>query len=528
MSEVQPNPEVSEVEDVMPDKTLYVKGGDKALELITEAGTRVELTEENNRRVLRKIDLHLMPLMLLAYFLQQLDKSTLSYSSVFGIVQQANLKGTQYSWLGSVVYVAQLAFQPLIAYVLVLFPVGKFLSCNMFCWGVVLSFMALAHNFQGLMVTRFLLGMFEASIAPTFVAVSQLWYRRAEQTNRVAAWYAMNGVSLMIGSLLTYGLGHIKSSLHSYQIIFLFSGLVTVAVSILMFFYFPDSPLTAKFLTQEEKLIAVERLRHNRMGIQSETWKWNQVRETLCDPKSWFWGALLFCIAAPSGGVGTFGPLIIKSFGFNSFQTILLNVPWGFLQALVVVISSLVATKFRLKSPVLLFLCVPPLVGCVILYKLPHDVQNRGPLLAGYYLTGFLTGISPLLYAWSASNTAGDTKKKVTTGLLFMGQSAGNIVGPLLYNVDQAPLYRPGLESNMALFSVLAFLVVANVGVLIALNKYHAKKCISMGKEPPKDLSMATGRELGNSASLVDSDIILDNSLRDETDLKNEDFVYVL
>lgn len=35
--------------------------------------------------------------------------------------------------------------------------------------------------------------------------------------------------------------------------------------------------------------------------------------------------------------------------------------------------------------------------------------------------------LAPLIYSWSAGNTAGETKKKVTTGVLIVGQSAGNV-----------------------------------------------------------------------------------------------------
>ncbi|KAH9208276.1 hypothetical protein DL95DRAFT_414896 [Leptodontidium sp. 2 PMI_412] len=49
--------------------------------------------------------------MLRVYFLQQLDGSTCSHTSVFGFVEDANLK---YSWLGPIVYIPQLVMQPLI------------------------------------------------------------------------------------------------------------------------------------------------------------------------------------------------------------------------------------------------------------------------------------------------------------------------------------------------------------------------------------------------------------------------------
>ena len=74
---------------------------DRANKILTEAGGRIPLTPENNKRVLRKINLFILPVVLGIYFLQALDKATLAYASVFGLVDEANLVGHQYSWLGS-------------------------------------------------------------------------------------------------------------------------------------------------------------------------------------------------------------------------------------------------------------------------------------------------------------------------------------------------------------------------------------------------------------------------------------------
>lgn len=57
------------------------------------------------------------------YFIQQMDKSSVSYAAVFDLAKHTNLHGTQYSWLSSVVYCAQLVCQPISAYALIVFPV---------------------------------------------------------------------------------------------------------------------------------------------------------------------------------------------------------------------------------------------------------------------------------------------------------------------------------------------------------------------------------------------------------------------
>lgn len=105
--------------------TRKLEDVDEAAEILAQAEESIILTPEEDRRILRLIDRGVLPVLLLVYFLQQLDKSSLSYTSVFGIVSEANLVGKQYSWLSSVVYLAQLVFQPLSSYAIVRLPVGK-------------------------------------------------------------------------------------------------------------------------------------------------------------------------------------------------------------------------------------------------------------------------------------------------------------------------------------------------------------------------------------------------------------------
>jgi MFS family permease len=150
----------------VPDHVETVPAGhrDKAAELLDSAQVHVTLTAADNRRVLRKIDLVILPILLTVYFLQALDKATLAYASVFGLIADTGLVGEQYSWLGSIVYIAQLIMQPPVAYFLVKFPIGKFTGVVVLGWGIILCCMAIAHNFSGLMATRFFLGAFEASV----------------------------------------------------------------------------------------------------------------------------------------------------------------------------------------------------------------------------------------------------------------------------------------------------------------------------------------------------------------------------
>lgn len=545
-------PQVQTVEDVAEAcHSRSARARDKAADLLEATGERVIVSAADSQRIKRKIDLKILPILLVVYFLQQLDKTTLAYASVFGLIQDTNLKGEDYSWLGSIVYVAQLVVQPLVAYILIRAPIGKVCAAVVLGWGAVLCCMAAAHDFTGLIVTRFFLGAFEGFVAPAFVAVTQMWWRRSEQTNRMSAWYAMNGVTNMLGSLISYGVGHIKSgSLHSYQIIFLLCGCVTVAFAPVIFLFLPDSPLEAKFLSKDDKLMAVERLRANQMGVGSQTWKGEHLKECMLDPKTLAWFAMIFSISIPSGGISTFGPLIIQSFGFDSFTTILFNIPFGFVQLCATVGGAFVATRFKKKGPILVFLCIPPILGCIILLCVNHVTGSKAVLLVGCYLVSVYPALLPLIYSWSSQNTAGDTKKKCTNAVLFIGQSAGNIIGPHLYTTAEAPGYRRGLISNLSLFVVLIVLVLLTTVYLYFLNRDHAKRRVAMGKRAVViDTSMSAIRDVDTTEVAFQKDgipsenietgqtvaaapegshaTIGDKAFDDETDLRNEDFVFV-
>lgn len=326
-------------------------------------------------------------------------------------------------------------------------------------------------------------------------------------------------------------MAHIHSdALDSYQIIFLFCGLLTVVFSVVVYIFLPDSPMQARFIKGDDKLLAIERLRMNQMGISSGVWRWDHVLECFLDLKTWLWFSMLTAVSIPSGGISTFGPLIVKAFGFDSFTTILFNMPFGAVQLTATIGSAIAATHFKMKSLMLALLCIPPIIGISILLSIPYEPGNRGVLLFAYYITSVYPAISPLIYSWSGQNTAGDTKRKVTTGILFVGASAGNIIGPNLYTISEAPHYTRGLRANLILFIAIIILVGFGVAWIRILNKKHALIREQMGKSKHVvDLSMEHKRALQAHDEAVNSGAggLGEKAFDDVTDLKNEDFIYV-
>jgi hypothetical protein len=132
------------------------------------------------------------------------------------------------------------------------------------------------------------------------------------------------------------------------------------------------------------------------------------------------------------------------------------------------------------------------------------------------------------MYSFAAQNTAGETKKKCVNAMLFLGQNSGNIVGPLLYIAAQKPLYTTGLTANMSMFAAIIVLIGLAVLYMIYMKKKHRDMRIAVGKPADvTDLSMALHSVMADNADFGAEETV-DNGLLDMTDLKNEDFIYVL
>ncbi|KAL1876746.1 hypothetical protein Plec18167_005154 [Paecilomyces lecythidis] len=499
-----------------------------------ESDPILTILSSQSKRILRKTDLVILPILIWIYFLQILDKSLLGYASVFGLQKDTGLVGSQYSMVGSISSIAQLAWLPFSSWLVVTVPHRYLMPALALGWGIAQACMAACNSYSGLLACRFFLGLFEAGCLPLFSIITTHWYRRAEQPIRVAAWYGTNGLATIIGSALSYGLGQIHSdAIHSWQIIFLFGGLLTIVSTPYVWWKLDNDVLSARFLTEKERAQAVERLRANQTGIGSAVFRWSQVLEIFLEPKSYLWFAMALLLNVGASVTNIFGPLILNGLGFSKSITSLLNMPFGAVQFLVILFGSYATHKFRLKSVVLVALMLPVVAGLVMLYVLPRNNSEQSALLAAYYLLAFLFGCNPLIVSWIVGNTAGATKKSIIMSIYNAGSSAGNIIGPLLFNASDAPEYLPGLRSDLAITVAFVAVVLIQLVNLMFLNKIQSRKRVANGKSAViHDRSMDKHFTSLNNPGDEDGQAkpgaeVNDDSLLDRTDRQNDEFVYI-
>jgi ACS family allantoate permease-like MFS transporter len=238
---------------------------------------------------------------------------------------------------------------------------------------------------------------------------------------------------------------------------FMIFGIVTVIFGISLWWILPDSPLTATFLSERERLIAVERLRDNKTGVKNSHHKKAQVKEAFLDPKIWLLVAAIFFHNMTNSLQTNFTGLIIVGLGYSSYDAVLLSIPPGIVQAAtMIIVSYFLSTKWgQGKRILLIIICYIPGVACsLILYLSPIAPSTKSAHLFAIIFVPVVAVSAGITYSLLASNVAGYTKKTTSGSIFFMAYCVANIVSPQTFLQSQAPRYTTGIAITLAAFCI--------------------------------------------------------------------------
>jgi MFS family permease len=199
-----------------------VEGYDEHKKVVTEAGgvievreaklaeeamiAETEFSETDYKKLLRKVDFILLPLMWWCYGIQQTDKTGLGTMNLYGVQASTGMVGNQYSLLTVVFYVAYALFEFPSNFLLQRYNMGKTLTIYMFCWGVIVFVQAFLNSWAPFMVLRFLQGAFECTISPGFNLIIANWYTTREHASRSLVFQSANAGWGVVVDLTMYGI----------------------------------------------------------------------------------------------------------------------------------------------------------------------------------------------------------------------------------------------------------------------------------------------------------------------------------
>lgn len=171
-----------------------------------------------------------------------------------------------------------------------------------------------------------------------------------------------------------------------------------------------------------------------------------QISEAFADIKLYLFFFIGFISDVPNSGISNFGTLIIKGFSFSTLHTTLLQIPYGIFVIISILSCVLINNHLTNKRCLLALLYLLPniagSIGLITIAKHHHVARYICYLLTAPYVASAV-----MVLSMQIANTAGHTKKVVTTAALFLGYCAGNACGPFFYKASQAPDYTLGFWS---------------------------------------------------------------------------------
>lgn len=269
-------------------------------------------------------------------------------------------------------------------------------------WGVIVALHAVCHDFASLAALRFFLGAIEVSTVPVAIYITGAFYTKEEQLTRVALWYTTSGWAAIFGGFLAWCMYHAEN--FRWQGLFILYGAMTFVTGVLLFLFLASSPTDAKWLTEEEKVIALERVRGNKTGTEVWKFSWPQLREAFLDVRFYLIFFMLIATGMPNGGLTAFGmcsthlmlspinyteltldigPTIVDGFGYDVPTTQLLNMGSGAAQVTGTFLALLLAKRTNRTFAgicTLLLACI----GSAMMLGIPSS--NNSARYGGYVL----------------------------------------------------------------------------------------------------------------------------------------------
>ncbi|OAA80446.1 Major facilitator superfamily domain, general substrate transporter [Akanthomyces lecanii RCEF 1005] len=432
--------------------------------------------------------------MAVSYMFQFLDKSALAYTSILGLNESLHLTGTQFSWSNSIYYFGYLVASYPFGLLMVRFSVGKVIALSVAIWGMILMLTAVCHDHSGLWANRFFLGVSEAAVAPGLTVVISMWYTRSEQPLRQAAWFLGNTFAGIFGGLVSYGIGHIKT-IAPWKAVFLFFGAATVSWSVVIFFFLPEDPGKARYLTKEEREKAVKRVKTNMTGSKTTKIDWSQCLEAVCDLQVWLLVLIQLSGQIANGGVQGFGSIVIHGMGFETLKTLQVQMVAYVFQLIFVLIATIGSTFLHnTRTWWIVFDMAFAIAGAAMVGQL----DGKWSRFFGYCLTMGYTPNLPIILSMLSANIAGFTKKMTVNAMIFIAYCTGNIIGPQLFLQREYPTYKTGFLAIMICYVIGligSLLLRAN---LVWENRRRdcEQQLMSSGERVVKDVEDHTDKQL--------------------------------
>ncbi|KAH6653176.1 major facilitator superfamily domain-containing protein [Truncatella angustata] len=451
------------------------------------------VTNKQQAHIRRKFDRHMLPVVCILYVLSYLDRGNIGNAKTSGMMTDLSLSDNDWVWILQTFYICYVLFEWTQLFWKIL-PAHIYVAVLCFLWGTVAMATGATKNLGGVIACRAFLGIFEAAFgagAPYFLS---LFYQRRELGKRVAILTGMSPLANCFAATLAYGILHIQGSIEPWRLLFIIEGAPTVAFSFVVYFFLPDSPSSARFLSEEEQGNSLTRLETVDRTSKSKV-SWSQITAGLTDYQNYVHTLIHFGCNYSFASLSNFLPTIVKDMGYSSLNTQGVIAPAYLTAFMCCVGAAWFSDKYGKRGYVVAGFASIGTVGYLLLAVI-QDGRHVGVRYAAIYLA--CCGMFPALsinMTWLLNNQGGDSKRGAGLALLATFGQCSSFVGSALFPSTDSPFYVRGCATGCALSGMI---VILALGLHFKLKSENRKRDRLYG---PVDANTAVDVTIGGDKS---------------------------
>ncbi|KAF9870660.1 major facilitator superfamily transporter [Colletotrichum karsti] len=447
-------------------------GSSRQVETVEEAssndgGTIDKATE---RAVLRKLDYRIVPMVMWVYLMNMMDRVNIGNARLFGMEEDLNLGKGQFQLAVSVLFITYCLFEAPSNMIIKRLQPSRYLAGLTICWGFVATFSAFVQNFPALVACRLLLGLFEAGFFPGVVLYLSMFYSRRSLALRIAYFYGTAAASGVAGGLVAYGISFMDgtSGWRAWRWIILINGLPTIVTGFIIPFILPNSPETAKFLSDEDKrnLVLIHEQQIGRARNLREM-EWEDVKDGIKDWTTWAYCFALFPLLTMLYSFVVFLPTIIHGLGtWNATEVQAMTVPVYAVGAIVYIACARISDLTQRRG----YFIMGAIISSVVGYGMLVAEKGNAVSYAGTFFVsiGIFAGAG-ISFAWVPTNNP-RYEDAITQHVVVVDQTPIQLSAALCFNTTITISGRTIPVTNAPTIFLSNFMVENTVTYIETLN----------------------------------------------------------
>ncbi|OBR06348.1 Major facilitator superfamily transporter [Colletotrichum higginsianum IMI 349063] len=418
-------------------------------------GTREE------KQLVRKIDIFLMPMLWIMYILNYVDRTNIladrpkqGNAKIAGMQKDLGLTDDGYAWVLSIFFFGYLICEVPSNMILSRSRPSIFLPGIMLVWGALSALMSVSKSYGALLAFRFILGCVEAGFFPGVLYLLSCWYTRAELGKRFAIFYTAAVLSGAFGGLLAGAITANLDNAHGirgWRWLFIVEGVATVGVALIAFFVLLDYPATARQMTPEQRRLASIRIIADGIASGGQNRKRLSHRDALVaavsDPRTYAF-ILLFMLDVGAGTISYFIPTITLTLGYDTVTAQYMTVP---IYAVASVCLNVVAWSSDRHVERRWHVAAPLALGfaCSVVCAAVQTPMVRYVMIC--FVAAGIWSALPLVLSWTSGVISLPPEKRAI--VLAMVNAFGNfssVYGSRIWPSRDAPAYHVGFGVTAA------------------------------------------------------------------------------